>query len=284
MASWILTGKTGSVGTCNQGGRGGRQPHLPDPWLLCLLSQLCRRGAVCRQSAITPRVRDFWAPLRSCSLASSVPPAPPPLPPHGTFKVVPGPVAGPGGPSLRGGGRQGLRGGAGAPTCPHHSRTLLRPPSLGLPALWRAVGHGPHVPQATGPRPRRPAPPRPTAEPRAGPGDSGCEDPRGPRGSGPGTYAGLPTHVGRRRGPGRGSPRLTQSWCPSALGGAQRGGHLRRLVSAVSSGAGSGGASVPLPARRHPQPSRAGRRRRGNASRMPLVHLHLIQHNELPGL
>lgn len=49
-------------------------------------------------------------------------------------------------------------------------------------------------------------------------------------------------------------------------------------------GAGSRGSTVPgsLPACLHPQPSQS-RRHCGNASHMPLVHLHLIQHNELPG-
>lgn len=259
-ASWILTGKTGSVGPCDQGGRGGRggrQPYLPDPWLLCLLSQLCRRGSVCREAAITPGSGTSGRPSGPAHLPHRSPQ--PPAPPTRNLQSGAGVCGGVWGAR---GARTCLR--ASAPCLPHGSWSLLRPrpPNLGLLARWWAVGHGAHVPWARGLWLRRPAPPRPTADRGAGPGVSGREGPRPPG------LAHTQCGVGRG-GPERGRqpPCAAQSRGSAPLRGAQPGVRLRRLVSAVSSGArGSSRGRFrqgppapfppsPLPARPHPQPS-----------------------------
>lgn len=127
-ASWILTGKTGSVGPCDQGGRGGRggrQPYLPDPWLLCLLSQLCRRGSVCREAAITPGSGTSGRPSGPAHLPHRSPQ--PPAPPTRNLQSGAGVCGGVWGAR---GARTCLR--ASAPCLPHGSWSLLRPP----PQVW----------------------------------------------------------------------------------------------------------------------------------------------------
>lgn len=147
-ASWILTGKTGSVGPCDQGGRGGRggrQSYLPDPWLLCLLSQLCRRGSVCREAAITPGSGTSGRPSGPAHLPhrSPQPPRSPYTEPSKWSRGLWWGLGGPGRPHLPSG------------LCPLPSPWQLvsaetRPPKSGAPGSL--VGCRPRGPRAMGTR------------------------------------------------------------------------------------------------------------------------------------